>query len=486
MVSRLTWTRRLPWTSGVLALGLGLRLYHFLRNPSLWHDEAALVLNVLDKGFLDLLGGLSFAEAAPPFFLWIEKAATLLLGEEIYALRLFPFLASCAALLLMVPVARRILRAAAVPWALLLVACSDHLLWHSCEAKPYAVDVFAATILLAVFCCTATCRLSRRLLMFGLLGPLVIFLTYPGCFLCGGMLVALLPAVYRERRTSIWLGYSLLVMLIFAAFGLLVAGPIRAQRCDAIVTCWHGTFPRWDRPWTVPVWTVLGMFEVFRYCFEPMGQTLFFLAAAGALSLWRRGSRALLAFMLVPFVLPLLAAYVQAYPFGGFRVLVYLTPALALLIAEGLPLPMSADVVEPTTYSITPVRHGIAALCRYAVPAVTLLPLAWAAQRVCHPWNRADCAAAAQYVWTHRRPDDGVAANHWEYAYYFRPLGLSFSLLEAGSPPCDSRLWLVTTSDTPADRLEILRYFGRQGWQRMEQHEFTRTSVFLLSREKAR
>src|SRR5438132_3938033 len=156
------WTRRLPWTSGAVVLGLGLRLYHFLRDPSLWHDEAALVLNVLDKGFLDLLGALSFAEAAPPLFLWIEKAATLLLGDGPYALRFFPFLASCAALVLMLPVARRILRPPAVPWALLLLACSDHLLWHSCEAKPYAVDALAATILLAAFAWPASGDLRSR------------------------------------------------------------------------------------------------------------------------------------------------------------------------------------------------------------------------------------------------------------------------------------------------------------------------------------
>src|SRR5690349_563314 len=185
------WTGRLPWTSSVVALGLGLRLYHFLRDPSVWHDEAALVLNVLDKGFLDLLGTLSFAEAAPPLFLWMEKAATLLLGDGPHALRLVPFLASCAALVLMVPVARRILRPSAVPAALLLLACSDHLLWHSCEAKPYAVDVFAETILLAVFCWTGSWPLRARLLVFGLLGPVLIFLAYPGCFLCGGLLVAL-------------------------------------------------------------------------------------------------------------------------------------------------------------------------------------------------------------------------------------------------------------------------------------------------------
>src|SRR5438045_5567747 len=134
------WARmRISWTGAVLVVGLGLRLYHYLRDPSMWHDEAALVLNVLDKGFVDLLGRLSFAEAAPPLFLWIERAVTLILGDSTYALRLLPLLASCATLVVILPVARRILEPAAVPWALLLVACSDHILWHSCEAKPYAV-----------------------------------------------------------------------------------------------------------------------------------------------------------------------------------------------------------------------------------------------------------------------------------------------------------------------------------------------------------
>src|SRR5437762_13901671 len=106
MSLQLPWAHhRRFWTTSLVMLGLGLRLYHYVRNPSMWHDEAALVLNVLHKGFLDLLGPLSFAEAAPPAFLWIEKAVTLLLGDSTYALRLIPFLASCATLLLLVPIA---------------------------------------------------------------------------------------------------------------------------------------------------------------------------------------------------------------------------------------------------------------------------------------------------------------------------------------------------------------------------------------------
>jgi hypothetical protein len=480
----------------VLALGLGLRLYHYLRDPSMWHDEAALVLNVLDKGYRDLLGSLSFAEAAPPLFLWIEKTAALLLGDSTYALRLFPLVAGCAALLLFVRVAQRVLRPAAVPWGLLLFACSDHLLWHSCEAKPYAVDVFAATLLLAVYVWTASWSLEYRLLVYGVVAPPLIFIAYPGCFLCGGLLVALFPAVCRTRQAKSWLAYGLLVLSVFASFWVLFAGPIRAQRCEAIVACWKGTFPCWERPWTVPLWTLLALLEVFRYCFEPIGQVFLFLAAAGARRFWQRRRGTLLVLFLIPLLLPLFAAYLQAYPFGGYRVLVYMTPALALLIAEALPLETgiqcgarcaerrapSAEKVPALRFALAAPRWTFRVLCRYVVLAATFLPLPWAGLRVWHPWSRADCAGAAQYVRSHRLPGDRVAANHWEYRYYFRELDGGFGSLGEVSLPSQGRLWLVTTASAPSDRWAIVHHYGREGWQMLEQHEFTRTDVFLLSR----
>src|SRR5262249_10591781 len=153
-----------------------LRTFSYLRNPSVWHDEAALVLNVLGQGFADLLGPLFYAEAAPPLFLWAERAVVLLLGDSTYALRLLPFLASCAALLLLVPVARALLRPAAVPWAVLLFAFNDHLLWHATEAKPYSLDVLVATALLALWCRTRGWSLERQLLLYAVLAPAVIFL----------------------------------------------------------------------------------------------------------------------------------------------------------------------------------------------------------------------------------------------------------------------------------------------------------------------
>src|SRR5947208_4190204 len=79
----------------VIAAAIAVRTFHFARDPSMWHDEAALVLNVLQKGFGELLGRLRFAEAAPPLFLWLERAVSLSFGDSTFVLRLLPFAASC-------------------------------------------------------------------------------------------------------------------------------------------------------------------------------------------------------------------------------------------------------------------------------------------------------------------------------------------------------------------------------------------------------
>ena len=93
----------------VLILGLGLRAYHYARGPAVWHDEAAMIANVLRLPIDQLLGPLLFDEASPPLFLLLEKATVVLLGDGIFSLRLPSFLASCVALFFVARSARQLL-----------------------------------------------------------------------------------------------------------------------------------------------------------------------------------------------------------------------------------------------------------------------------------------------------------------------------------------------------------------------------------------
>jgi len=476
----------------LLLLGVSLRAWHYLSNPSVWHDEAALIVNVIGKDFAELLGPLYFAEAAPPLFLWAEKSVTLLLGDGPRALRLLPFLASAAAVVLFTAVARRVLAPAAALAAVLLFSTADMLGWHACEAKSYAFDVLAAVLLIAL----ASWPLRPRLAAYILLTPPLIFLAYPACFLYGGVLLALLPEVGQTRLRRPWLLYALLAVVVFASFALLVLGPVRAQRCELMTSDWLTKFPPWERPRAVPGWIAASTVEIARYGLKPCGQFLAPLAVVGAWQLWRHGQRRLLVLLVVPIALALVAAFLGAYPYGGSRVLAYAIPAVVLLIAAGTP-PALAWLRE---------RSRLAA----AVLVVLLVvPAASGLHRAAVPWQRADAAGAAELILTQRRPDDAIVANDWEFAYYFRQFGAHFHLapaqpLEPGrrltalgngrtgftlaahdQPAQAQRIWVVAKAPAAADRQAYLDALPAGEFHLRERYEFRRVTVVLLVRATA-
>jgi hypothetical protein len=457
------------WAWSLVFLGLVLRSYHYLRCPSLWCDEAAVILNVEDKSYAGLLGPLRFAEAGSPLFLWAEKGIGSLLGDHVYVWRLLPFLASCASLVLLVPVAFRLLPAATVPWAILLSACSDRILWHSCEAKPYTIDLLCATLLLNAYCWTRTWPILRQILLYSVLAPLLIFLSYPGCFLCGGILLALLPSVLRDRTRATWLAYVFLGMVVAGSFLLLLIGPIRAQKCPDLMFFWEAQLPDWNHPWKVPGWTVGAFFGMFRYCAKPTGGFLGIVAITGAIVFWRQRERSLAVLLTVPILLAMAAAYLRFYPFGHARLELYAAPAVVLLVAAGLPS-----------------WHRRLASCAPPAPvllaALLLAPVALTAYRLAVHWDRPDSNLATEYVLTHRLPDDPVRATHWEHEYFFRPLGPLFSL-GVSSPQNAERLWVVSEGPTEAVRLTNVQNNLAKDWTIVECHaDFAQTTVVLLTK----
>ncbi|MGH7138701.1 MAG: hypothetical protein ACREHD_23390, partial [Pirellulales bacterium] len=461
---------RLNWTHCFVTVGIALRLYHYLRNPSLWHDEAALVVNVLEKDFVELLGPLRFSEAAPPLFLWLERCVVSIGGESLFALRLLPLLASCAALLLFVPVARRLVGPAAAPWAVLLFAVSDRLLWHTCEAKQYSLEVFAAVLVCFIWLATETWSSWRRALLFAIAAPPLLCVAYPAAFLYGGVLVTLLPGTWRSRRRGEWLAYGLLCLTVCTTFGLLFAGPIHAQRDATIVDCWStmNQFPDWTNPASVPLWIIRSSCDVVGYCIKPVGEWLTPLAMIGLFLIWRQGKREWCVLLAVPIALALVASCLEAYPYGGMRVMSYAAPAVFLGIAAAIPWCLERFAR----------RHAWAAA---TVVALFAVPMARAGYCVIHPWERADCAAAAAYVQSHRQADEFVTANHWEYLYYFRGLGRSFVPIENLSAPHD-RMWVVVTGALPADREPTLASFSAPQWATIDRQEFDRTTVALVEK----
>ncbi len=457
-----------PWITWLVALGLALRLYHYGRNPAVWHDEAANIINVIQKNFTELLGPLSYSATGPPVFLWMQRAAVLALGDGTYALRLISLLASCAGLFLFARLARRTLAGAGAISAVLLVACSDRLLWHAAEARHYSSDFLVAIVLLTLVSATREWPSQRRAYLFAALAPLIIFSSYPGVFLCGAVFVALLPTLCRDRCWTAGTTLGIAITLSFIAFVFITIQPQRSAAMDA---AWVHLFPDWQRPGTVPFWAVRSTVGVFDYIGRPIGGILIALAIIGGVQLWHTGRSELVLFAVTPLALAMIAALAKSYPYTGARTMVFAMPALVLLIGAGV------DAVA----AWRPPRREF----KWIAIAAAVIPIAatfgFSLYRVAIPWPRAETATASAYVLAHRQPDEPVTANHWEYEYYFRKLGAAFvpgmRLLDRPEQP--ERIWIVVTGREQRDRDALINAQPR--WSVLERHEFVGTTVVLAA-----
>jgi hypothetical protein len=375
--------RSLVWA--LVSLALGLRLFHYLRNPAIWCDEVWLLRNIMGKSFLEQLGPLVDRQAAPPLFLWAERGLWIVFGSNLFVLRLLPLLASCGAVLLLVPLGRRCLRDGALPWAVLLLGFSDSVLDYTCQIKPYSVDALLGVAVPLLFCATRRWRFGAQMVLFTALAPVVIFLAYPGCFIYGGLLVALLPGFWERRReATAWLGYALLVLTTCSAFVLLATGPIRAQRTAALEACWKD-YPDWHHPWVVPGWSVASSMRLLEHLWRPTGGVLILSAGVGAFSLWQRRRRTELLVMAAPVMLALLAAWVRAYPFNT-RLVLFAVGPLALLIGEGVAL--SVDWLIRQAASPTTAPRWLTEASLVILNAVVFVPLLVTMYHIVVPWPR--------------------------------------------------------------------------------------------------
>ena len=328
----------------ILGFGVLFRVVQYLANRSLWMDEGSLAANITRKSLADLLGFLSHTQLAPPGFLVVEWVAYRTLGDNPFALRLFPLLCGIASLFLFLGVARHLLRPQSVWIAVALFAVSDDLIYFSSELKQYSTDV-AAGLLCTLMGMEILARPATRgrVVALAAVGAATVWFSHPSVFVLAGVGTILLVSGVAERG---WKG-----ALIPSALGLVWGASFAAVYAISMDQLghrrdmwgfWAFAFPPmpptslWDATW-VP--------RRFLYLFvnplnfeTPLGARLsalpaFGLFVAGCLSLAKR-DKAHFGMLVLPIVFVLLASSLRLYPFHG-RLVLFLVPSLLLFIAEG-------------------------------------------------------------------------------------------------------------------------------------------------------
>ncbi len=334
-VARAYRSPRLGWA--LVVLGGALRVRQFAANRSLWHDEAALALNIINRSWAGLLQPLDYNQGAPPGFLLATKSCTAVLGHSEYALRLVPLLCALSSLLFFRAVAKRLLPALAVPFALLLFAVSWPLLRYASEAKQYSSDVLVALVLFWLVLRALDSGLSGpSLVVLGGAGMAAVWFSHPSVFILGAAGVALalraLDGHGRSRRAAV----AALGLVWLASFGLCYSVSLRFLAANRyLLEFWREAF----MPLPPTSLAELGWFaragELLMTRAAGLGLPWLALpiCVAGGIVMTQQHRRAA-CLILLPVAFALLASGLQRYPFGH-RLLLFLAPTVVLPLSFG-------------------------------------------------------------------------------------------------------------------------------------------------------
>lgn len=442
--------------------GLLLRLYHYALNHVIWYDESVLLANVLGKSFGQLLGPLDSEVAAPPFYLWTLKLIHLTVGDEPYVWRLFPLLAGCGLLFLLVPLARAVLTPYGAAFAVGLLAVSDEHVRQSNTVKPYTLDALFAAALLYGLVRTEGWPLARRLLALAAVAPFILCYSYPMAFVLGGVLLALWP---RDRRSAA--AWVVAGVAIAGTFAVLYFGPIRAQRVTGLVNGWERYFLPIRDPAAVPFWLGWNVFGVCQYACNPSGVVLAVLAPFAAVAFWRSDRWRLTVAVGGMLAAVLVASALRAWPFGQHRLMLFAAPAVYLLGAKGV------EVLGGWRRSA---GVGLAVACVVVADGLSL----W---RLTHPWSEPDARGVRAFVREHRQPGEPVLSDEGGYLYYFH--GELRPLSAAKAVPVGGRVWAVMDHYTPEVRREYIeRFLTPDTFARVRAEEFTSAGAYLYVRTR--
>ena len=368
-------TRAVAFAVAAIAIVAGIiRLRVFAARRSLWFDEAAVAMNIVQRSFRTLLLPLDHEQTAAPLFLWGERIAVLLGGNTEWALRALPLIAGLMLPFAMWAVAKRLLPPIEALIAVALVALSPFLIYYANEVKPYGIDALVTTLLFAAALRVEEQPAARgRWVALALGGAVAIGISIPTPFVLAAVAVFLLlrPAVRRAPRFTTHAAMAVVAWTVAAGLALIVYLPL--MKHDSFIGSfmqhyWGTSFLTTDPPGLKSRALNAASGAIRTTFFEQVMwpqqlNMLMLVAIVGGVRVLRMRGLAYAALLGIPVALLLVAAALEIYPLGD-RLILFAAPVTALLLAAGITWP--ARLVHARWQ---PVATALAGGLLLAVPA---------------------------------------------------------------------------------------------------------------------
>jgi len=421
-----------------ILVGVALRLWQYLANPSLWVDEAAVARNVLDRDVAHLFGGLDYGQVAPPGFLLGVKVSAALFGGSEYALRIVPLIAGLAGPLLFYLAARAILRPLGAIVATSLFSLAVPLIFFAADLKQYSTDVAMTLLVLVIALRIGRSALTARgVVKYSLGVALILFFSQAAVFAATSAGAVIVVDALVRRLPDRPLRAALVALWAIAVLATVLHG--RSTLSPVAAAYLH----RFWAPGFMPIPAAFAWFwatarSVFAggpnpAAFDgslhyPLPFLFVLLVAIGGVGLCVRKPVAG-ALLIGPIGLALLASAARLYPFNA-RLCLFLLPSFLLALVVGVENLGDLLRWQPARYA----------------PWVLVPFAAWALVRHPPPWRPEHLRPVLEHVAERHRPGDALWVYYGEgqaYAYYSKSIPL----------PADVR---VATCDR-ADPRDLLR-----------------------------
>lgn len=439
----------------LILLGIAVRMIQYLFNRSLWADEATLALNIGRRSFLELFQPLDYDQGAPIGFLLIEKLAVQLLGDNEYALRLFPLLSGIAAIFLFYQLAQRWLQPWGIQIALGLFVSLNPLIYYSSEVKQYSSDIAIALLLGLVIPRSQAQRTPKQIFFRGSVGAIAVWLSHPAVFVLAGLEISnLLNEWLTYRKIKILEKISTYAVWLVSFAGVYFVSLQNLGSDEELLQSWQKAFPS---QWFDIAW---GLDALGKFFYNPLGFSKNYTDAiailaflVGCVSLFKR-SREILWFALAPIMVTLAAAYLQKYPFRS-RLLIFLIPFFLLLIAEGIHF-VCTQKSKPTR------------LIGILLSAILLFqPTAKAVTSFTQPQLKEEIKPVLSYIQSQRQPGDTLYVYQrgiYQFQYYAKKFGFTEGSYVLGVDDLDTDNNVRTLSEIEKQRYraDLNQLRGRQ------------------------
>jgi len=401
----------------VIAAGVLARIVQYAQRRPLFTDDVQLALNVLTRGYRDLLRPLDLEQSAPALFLWIQRFMSSAFGVSDVSLTIVSLIAGLAVLPLAWLIARRVVDRETSMFAVALLAVSPPLIYYSSSAKQYEMGVFVCALaaLLGLRALESPDRSSRWVAAIGG-GVIALTLSMPVLFVLGGVWCAW--ALDRSIRTSAR-GRLLLMAsggLWGATFLSMYLGMYSVVSRNVYMRrYWHGAYMSSQTTlWNALRYVGRGvhepLFDVGSPALWPVTLALSTLTLVGVVMLVRQRRFAIVALLTVPVVLAIAASSLGQWILYS-RFMVFSAPLVAVLLAHGM-----------TTLARRVGRHARyrEALVMVGGLAALALPGRYTAWVTRHPSTADASRQIVQSFMAHARPEEPVyvfprAVPLWTY-----------------------------------------------------------------------